>query len=166
MDCFALTRRRRPLVWQHEYSMGLGHVRRHARRGLSALLMRLRTRPVNPYAWILGGATMADTVLSIVQALSLHHEASGINLILVYTWGFRTNFGYTPALHTRMGEPQSGYAHQNVTSDKASQRSSYASSVNDQSSLIVMTSFESTSKADHSSVVVGTPSLAKSLQSC
>ena len=52
--------------------------------GLSALLMRLRTRPVNPYAWILGGATMADTVLSIVQALSLHHEASGINLILVY----------------------------------------------------------------------------------
>ena len=166
MDCFALTRRRRPLVWQHEYSMGLGHVRRHARRGVertshapphtTCQSVRLDTRRRHN-----GRHCVVHCPGPLTPPRSERNQPnSGLH------GGFRTNFGYTHALHTRMGEPQSGYAHQNVTSDKASQRSSYASSVNDQSSLIVMTSFESTSKADHSSIVVGTPSLAKSLQSC
>ena len=50
---------------------------------LMGLIQRLRTRSVNQFAWILGGATLADAILSTVQALSLHNQATGFAQLFV-----------------------------------------------------------------------------------
>ncbi len=51
--------------------------------GLIGLIQRLRTRSVNQFAWILGGATLADSILSTVQALSLHNQVDGFAQLFV-----------------------------------------------------------------------------------
>jgi len=51
--------------------------------GLLSLFHRLRSRPSQGVAWVLGGATLADSILSVVQALSLHQAVSGWTLAFV-----------------------------------------------------------------------------------
>lgn len=51
--------------------------------GLIALIHRLGTKTVNQFALILAGTTLADSILSTVQALSLHNQAEGFAQVFV-----------------------------------------------------------------------------------
>ena len=51
--------------------------------GLLTLFHRLKSRSSEGFAWVLGGATLADSVLSVVQALSLHQSVNGWTLLFV-----------------------------------------------------------------------------------
>ena len=51
--------------------------------GLLFLFHRLKSRPSQGIAWVLGGATLADSILSIVQALSLHQTVTDWALVFV-----------------------------------------------------------------------------------
>jgi phosphatidylglycerol lysyltransferase len=51
--------------------------------GLMGLINRLGTKTVNQFALILAGTTLADSILSTVQALSLHNQVEGFAQLFV-----------------------------------------------------------------------------------